>query len=76
MRVWEENGEWIEETYILAMHSEKYSRKMIRKFLEITNDKTEAMVIIPTDEIYNLFVKHYNLTLVNEETKLYIATRK
>ena len=79
MTVWEEDGCWIQESYILAMHTPigvKYPRKMLRKFLEITKDKTEAMVNIPNDDIYKLFIKHYNLELIDDNNKLYLATRK
>jgi len=80
MRIWESKDKesWIEETYILAMHTpygSKYSFSMLRRFLNIVDSKNEALVIIPRDDIFNLFIKHYRLTLIDSTTKLYKAER-
>lgn len=81
MRIWEEDGCWIEENYVLAMHTPvgvKYPIKMLKKFINVVKDKTEAMVLIPREDIFNLFNKHYDLTFINDTVngKLYLAKHK
>jgi hypothetical protein len=78
MRVWEDGECWIEETYVFSMHTPegiKYPRGMLKKFLQLTKDKEEAIVHIPTDEIFDLFIKHYRLTPISIEDKTYKAER-
>lgn len=81
MRVWEEDGCWIEESYVLAMHTPegtKYPIRMLKKFLQVVKNRTEAIVVIPREDIFKLFDKHYNLTFIEDTAngKLYLAKHK
>lgn len=78
VRVFEEEEGWIEECYIFTMHTHegfKYTRRMLRKMLEVTKDKKEVLTMLPEQRFVDFFSKHYIVELVGENN-LYKFTRK
>jgi len=79
MRVFDEEEGFIEEQYILTMHTYegfKYTHRMLKKVLEVTKDKSELYTILPEERFVKFFRKHYVVDLVDPNTNLYKFTRK
>jgi len=75
--------EWVGYTYkdgicFMSAHTtkEKYSILMLKKILETFNMLGEVVSILPHDYLVDFYKRHADVTLINEEDRLYKLTKK
>lgn len=75
-------GEWIEvlttdNIPIISMHTEgNYSFTLLRKFKHLIKDIDEAYSYLPYPYLVDFYSKHFIVTLINEDKKVYLIKKK